>query len=182
MKIKIRKWELSDIDNLVQYANNFQIARWLTNAFPHPYNRQDGEFFIQSSSVQDPLTNFAIDVDNEAVGGIGLTVQTDIHCKNAEMGYWLAESYWGKEIVPAAIQLIVDYGFKTFDINRIFARPFGNNLKSQRVLEKSGFSLEARLEKTLYKNGEYMDEIIYAIRNEAFTFGKPKNDDNASSI
>jgi len=35
-------------------------------------------------------------------------------------------------------------------------------LKSQRVLEKAGFKLEARLEKALFKNGEFMDELIYA--------------------
>jgi RimJ/RimL family protein N-acetyltransferase len=61
-----------------------------------------------------------------------------------------------------AIQEIVEYGFRTFDIVRIYARPFSTNLKSQRVLEKSGFELEARLEKALFKNGEFMDELIYA--------------------
>ena len=77
------------------------------------------------------------------------------------MGYWLAEEYWGKGIMLKAIQEIVDYGFQTFDIVRIFARPFSTNLKSQRVLEKAGFVCEARLKKALFKNGEFMDELIY---------------------
>ena len=59
---------------------------------------------------------------------------------------------------------MVDYGFQHWDINRIFARPFGTNIASQRVLEKAGFVLEARLEKTIFKNGEYLDELIYAVR------------------
>lgn len=58
----------------------------------------------------------------------------------------------------------MDYGFTHLDINRIFARPFGSNFASQRVLEKAGFTLEARFEKTLIKNGIYEDEMIYAIR------------------
>jgi RimJ/RimL family protein N-acetyltransferase len=66
-----------------------------------------------------------------------------------------------------AIQEIVEYGFQTFDIVRIFARPFSTNLKSTRVLEKAGFVLEARLKKALFKNGEFMDELIYAILRES---------------
>jgi len=59
---------------------------------------------------------------------------------------------------------MIDFGFKTYDITRIYARPFGTNLASQRVLEKAGFKLEARIEKNVYKNGEALDELIYAVR------------------
>ena len=59
---------------------------------------------------------------------------------------------------------MTDYGFKNFDIERIFARPFGTNIASQRVLEKAGFVLEAKFEKTFFKYGEYVDELIYGIR------------------
>ena len=80
------------------------------------------------------------------------------------MGYWLAEPFWGKGIITGAVRQMLEYGFKTFDINRIFARPFGTNIASQKVLEKTGFVLEARFEKTFFKNGEYLDECVYAIR------------------
>jgi RimJ/RimL family protein N-acetyltransferase len=110
----------------------------------------------------NPTKVFAIDVNGEAVGSIGIFPQKDIHAKSAEMGYWLAEEFWGKGVIPKAIQKIVDYGFRTFDIVRIFTRPFSTNINSQRVLEKAGFTLEARLEKAIFKNGEYLDEMIYA--------------------
>ena len=61
---------------------------------------------------------------------------------------------------------MIDHGFMNFDITRIFARPFGTNASSQRVLEKTGYKLEARFEKTLFKNGEFIDELIYAIRRD----------------
>jgi [ribosomal protein S5]-alanine N-acetyltransferase len=64
---------------------------------------------------------------------------------------------------------MVNYGFKTWDIDRIFARPFGTNVASQKVLEKTCFKLEAHLKNTLFKNGEYVDELIYAIRRQDFT-------------
>ncbi len=63
-----------------------------------------------------------------------------------------------------AIKQIVDYGFNTFDINRIYARPFGTNKGSQTALAKAGFILEAHFNKTIFKNGVIDDELVYAIR------------------
>lgn len=164
MKFSLRPWTDNDLDSLVKYANNFNISKNMTNKFPHPYTEEDRKAFLKIACSGSPTHIFAIDINGEAVGGIGLHPQTDIHCKNAELGYWLAEPFWGQGIITKAIPQILNYGFKTFDINRIFARPFGTNIASQRVLEKCGFKLEARIEKSLLKQGEYLDELIYAVR------------------
>ena len=166
MDFKLRPWNLEDIESLVKYANNTKIAENLTNQFPNPYKHENGISFIQMTLKDNPTKIFAIEINGIASGAIGLHSQTDIYARNMELGYWLAESYWGKGIMTKAIKQIVDYGFKTFQIDRIFARPFGTNIGSQKVLEKAGFNLEARFEKTVYKNGEYLDELIYAIRQE----------------
>ena len=167
MTFTLRPWTPADVDSLVKYANNAAIARFMTDQFPHPYTRDDGSAFIQFATSNTPSKIFAIDVNGEAVGGIGIHPQTDIMRKNAELGYWLAEPFWGKGIITKAIGEMVDYAFRHLDIQRIFARPFGSNLASQRVLEKAGFTLEARLEKTFFKNGAYEDELIYARRRPA---------------
>lgn len=164
MNFSLRPWDISDLGSLVKFANNFKIAKNMTDRFPHPYSAADGKAFIALATQDSPVHIFAIDIMGQAAGGIGLHPQADIHRKNAELGYWLAEPFWGKGITCRAVKQIVDYGFRTFDIDRIFARPFGTNKASQRVLEKAGFILEARFEKTLFKNGEYLDELVYAIR------------------
>ena len=162
----LRPWATSDLDNLVKHANNWQVAKNMTDKFPHPYTEAGGQSFIDFATADSPIHLFAIDVDGEAVGGIGIHPQTDIHRKNAELGYWLAEPFWGQGIVRAAIKRVVDFAFDTYDIDRVFARPFGTNIASQKVLEKNAFVLEARFDQTLYKNGEYVDELIYAIRRQ----------------
>lgn len=159
----LRPWQISDINDLVRNANNKNISDNLTNAFPHPYTIADGEKFIKSLEKHNPTKAFAIVINNEACGAIGVFQQMDVHEKNAEMGYWLAEQHWGKGIITNAIKQIVEYGFKNFEITRIFARPFGSNLASQKVLEKAGFKLEAKLKNTIYKNGKFLDELYYAI-------------------
>jgi len=164
MEFKLRVWNLNDIEDLVKYANNLKISKNLTDQFPHPYKRENGEKFIQMATKSNPISIYAIEINGKASGGIGLHLQTDIHKKNAELGYWLAEPYWGKGIMTKAVRQMIAYGFKTFEIERIFARPFGTNFGSQKVLENAGFILEGKFEKTLFKNGEYLDELIYAVR------------------
>lgn len=164
MEFKLREWQHTDLESLVKYANNYNISRFLTNQFPHPYTREDGEAFLASVTEGTPLHVLAIEINGEAAGSIGVFPQTDIHCKNAEMGYWLAEPYWGQGIMTRAIAQMTDYAFAHFDVNRIFARPFGTNPGSQKALQKAGFTLEARFTDALYKHGEYMDELVFAIR------------------
>ena len=159
---KLRAWQLSDIDSLAKHANNPNIAKWLTDQFPYPYDKQAAETYIRMVANDHPQKVFAIEIDGEAVGSIGIFPQTDIHQKSAEIGYWLSEDYWHQGIMPQAVEEIVAYGFRTFDIVRIYARLFSTNKGSQRVLEKAGFTLEARLKNALYKQGAFLDEYIYA--------------------
>lgn len=162
MHFKLRPWLPTDVESLVRHANNPNIAKWLTNVFPHPYTEADGQSYIEMVRKATPATVFAIEIDGEAVGSIGVFKQTDVHEKNAEIGYWLSEKYWGNGVMPRAIAEICEYAFKTFDVVRLYARPFSTNVGSARVLEKAGFELEARLKNALYKNGAFMDELIYA--------------------
>ena len=164
MDFKLRPWSMDDKESLAKYANNWEIAKNLTDKFPHPYTLDNAEAFINMATSPDPLHILTIDVKGEACGGIGLHPQQDIFHKNAEMGYWLAQPFWGNGIMTKAIAQMVEYGFENFDINRIFARPFGSNIGSQKILEKNGFILEAKFEKTILKKGTYEDELVYAIR------------------
>lgn len=166
----LRKWRISDLDSLVKHADNYRVARFLSNTFPHPYLVEDGKRFLRMVvRAGGSTTLFAIEVDGEAVGGIGLTLKDDIYCRNAEIGYWLSESYWGRGIMTGAIRETTEYAFRTFDIDRIFARIFAVNIASLRVLEKAGFRFETRLNDIIFKNGMYYDEIVYGIRRKSIS-------------
>ncbi len=166
MQITLRPWHLDDLDHLVELANNKNIARSMADVFPNPYTIENGKTFIGFATANPNSKIFAITVEGKPIGSIGLHLQTDILRKNAEIGYWLGEAYWGKGVIKNAIEQIVDYGFKNMDIVRIFARIYGTNIPSQRVIEKAGFKLEAKFEKTIFKNNEFLDELIYAIRKK----------------
>ena len=166
MNFTLRPWEISDLESLVKYANNINIAKYLTNKFPHPYTEIDGKAFIEFANSEDTIHIFAIDIEGEAVGGIGIHPQSDIYEKNAEIGYWLAEPFWGNGIVSKAINEMLDFAFSTYDIDRVYGMTFQNNTGSQNALLKNNFVFEAHLKRTVFKNNEYLDEHIYGIRRE----------------
>jgi [ribosomal protein S5]-alanine N-acetyltransferase len=165
-KFTLRPWVNEDLETLVKFANNWNIAKNLTDKFPFPYNEDHGKAFIEFATKDHPIHIFAIDIDGASAGGIGIHPQDDIFKKNAELGYWLAEPFWGMGIISSAIRQMTNFAFETYDIDRVFARPFGTNIASQRVLEKNGFQLEAKFAKTILKNGEMLDELVYAVRRE----------------
>lgn len=164
MDIALRKWAPEDLQDLVRLADNPAIARWLMDRFPNPYTEADGIDFLRIAMRDYTPTIMAITCDGALCGSIGLHRQEDVFCKNMELGYWIGEEFWNRGIASKAISLIVRNGFAHFDIARIFARPFGRNAASIRVLEKCGFVLEARLTKTIFKNNNWEDELIYGIR------------------
>ena len=161
---RLKKLSLDDALIFALHANNHNVWINLTDRFPHPYSEENAKDFIKMTHLPDPIQVKGIYIGDEPIGAIGLHPLDDVFRKNIELGYWIAEPYWGKGIMTRAIQQTVDYAFTHFDVTRIFARPFGRNIGSIKVLEKCGFKLEATLSQTVIKNGILEDELIYAIR------------------
>jgi RimJ/RimL family protein N-acetyltransferase len=170
-RIDIGEWHLrayraADLAALVKYADNPNVVRHLRDRFPHPYTVEAGRAWIASVCEQEPLVTFAIASATELIGGIGLELQQDVYRRSAELGYWLAEPYWGRGIVSAAVKAVLRYGFRELDLVRIYAGVFATNAPSARVLEKNGFAFEGRSRQAVYKHGELIDELRYAILRE----------------
>ena len=160
---KLRPWQWEDVAALVKYGNNRAIWRNLGDRFPHPYTEADAEEWVKSSNNSSPATFLAIATADEAIGSIGLMPQDDVHFQSAEVGYWLAEPFWGLGIATRALSAFSDYAFANFDLVRLYAIVFEWNPASARVLEKSGFTLEARMRKSATKDGHTIDEFLYAL-------------------
>jgi [ribosomal protein S5]-alanine N-acetyltransferase len=159
----IRPWRAGDEAPLIAHANNYNVWRNMRDRFPHPYTAEDAHEWIRSASEESPRTNFAIEVDGEAVGGIGLVLNGDIHRCSAEIGYWLGEAFWGRGVVTEAVRALTQWAFDNFNLSRIYAGVLEWNPASMRVLEKAGYQFEGRLRKAVVKQNQVMDEFIYSI-------------------
>jgi len=124
----LRSWQASDLEDLCCRANDDRIARFMTDAFPHPYSSLDGLRFL-TLAMSSPERFRAIVMADRAVGAIGLHPQGDILSRNAELGYWLSPEFHGKGIMTRAVGEMVAHGFATLPVHRIFARPFSNSAR-----------------------------------------------------
>ena len=158
----IRSFRRSDADSLARHADNHKVSRFLRDSFPHPYTRADAETWIRFVHSQEPETNFVLADSEEAVGGIGLRMCFDVHRLGAELGYWIAEPHWGKGIMTRAVKEFTAYAFTQYNLERIWAGVFEKNPASSRVLEKAGYRYEGTHRSAVVKDGEVMDEIIFA--------------------
>ncbi len=159
----IREWEQGDVDSLARYANSRRVWQMLRDAFPYPYTRADAERWIQYATSTHPPTQFAIVVDDQVAGGVGLILGQDVYRRSAELGYWLGEPFWGRGVMTETVQAVTEFAFAHFDLCRIAARVFEGNVASRRVLEKAGFRLEGRLRRAITKEGRTLDEFVYAV-------------------
>ena len=164
MNCKIRRWELSDARDLATALSNKKIQDNLRDGLPYPYTEKDGKEFISTmlAANENDTFAFAITVNGKVIGSIGAFRQTNIHNKTAELGYYIAEEYWGKGIMTEAVKQLCDYVFSHTDIIRIYAEPFAYNIGSCRVLEKAGFQYEGTLRSNALKNGNVLDMKMYS--------------------
>ncbi len=170
MRVTLRLWKKSDSQNLAILANNIHIWNNVRDRLPHPYEKRHAEEFIQYCLQQPLPTIMAIETDGELVGCIGIELQTDISRISAELGYWIGEPYWGKDIATVAVKQMTEYTFAYFpEITRLFARVFEYNTASMRVLEKNGFHLEAIHKKSVIKNNRIWDDHIWVRFSDSIT-------------
>ena len=164
MNCKIRRWELSDARDLAPALSNKKIQDNLRDGLSYPYTEQDGKEFISAmlAANENDTFAFAITVNGKVIGSIGAFRQGNIHRKTAELGYYIAEEYWGKGIMTEAVKQLCDYVFSNTDIIRIYAEPFAYNIGSCRVLEKAGFQYEGTLRSNALKNGNVFDMKMYS--------------------
>lgn len=158
----VRHWTTADLDALVRHANNRNVSVHLRDRFPFPYELAHARKFLDWIVEQSSPTVWAIEVNGEATGGIGVELHADVERVSAEIGYWLGEAAWGQGIVTEALRAVTAEAFQRFELTRIYALPFADNRASVRVLEKAGYTREGYLRQSAIKDGKVRDQLLYA--------------------
>jgi [ribosomal protein S5]-alanine N-acetyltransferase len=165
-RCRLRPYREGDRASIARYADNRRIWINMRDRFPHPYTLADADAWIRRVAGEKPPTQCGIEVEGEAVGGIGLTLQEDVHRCSAELGYWLGEPFWGRGIMSEVVPAFTAYAFATFDLCRVYATVFEWNPASARIVEKAGYVLEGRLRKSVTKDGRTIDQLMYGCVRE----------------
>jgi RimJ/RimL family protein N-acetyltransferase len=157
----VRDWEDADRESLLRFANNRKVWRNLRDRFPHPYGPAEADWWLKFARENPQEAGWAIEVDGTAAGGIGLIPGADVHAKCAHIGYWLGEPYWGRGIMTNVVQRVSDYALAELGFVRLEAPVYEWNPASMRVLEKCGYVREAVLRKSVYKDGQLINSMLY---------------------
>lgn len=158
----LRPLALGDAESLARHGDDREIWLNLRDRFPSPYTVGDAETYLARVQGQATQTTFGIDVGGAAVGSVSIRPGDDIERVSAEIGYWIGRPFWGRGIMTEAVQAVTGYAFGMLGLRRVFALPFARNAASHRVLEKAGYELEGMLRRSAVKDGELLDQRLYA--------------------
>ena len=140
----LRSWKVDDAEELYHHAKNPKIG---------PIAKDE---------------TYAITLNGQIIGCVGLLVYSDGNHywgeNNAELGYWIAEEFWGNNYACEASEKLLIHGFKDLKLNKIFASFRKNNLQSKRVLEKLNFKYFDELQNIDYTGKCYL-EIVMSLEN-----------------
>lgn len=144
--------------------NDPDMSRF-TCRLPYPYTREAFDKWIgivtaAAAEYSEPIHWAIRKGADELIGGIGFDNLIKGH--RAEIGYWLAKPYWGRGIMSSVVAKACQVAVREWNLVRITALVFENNLASVRVLEKCGFDREARLRKYFSRDGGFSDALLYA--------------------
>ena len=158
--VRLREFIDSDIKDLVRILNTPEVTYYLSSKIPNQYSLDDAKWWVTTGSKQALVR--AIEFDGTLVGCIGIKPGVFEYARSGEIGYWLDKAYWGKGIVPLAVEAMLEVARTQTDLVRIFATIFSGNTQSERVVAKAGFELEGRFKQAIFKHERFFDAAIYA--------------------
>ncbi|MCK5739582.1 GNAT family N-acetyltransferase [bacterium] len=163
---RLRPLKETDAACIARYANNRNVWKKLVDQFPFPYSIEDARNWLAGPAKIESNIIFGIERSNEIIGVVGVHAQDDIHAKTAEVGYWLAEPFWGRGIMTETVRAVMEYALGNGDWVRFQASVFSSNCASARVLEKCGFHCESIQKNAVFKDDRLLDEHVMVCFNE----------------
>jgi ribosomal-protein-alanine N-acetyltransferase len=106
---------------------------------------------------------FVVTYDDELVGQLTVGGVQYGSLRGAHIGYWIAEEYAGRGIIPTAVALATDHAFRALGLHRIEISMRPENAPSRRVAEKLDFRFEGERRKYLHIDGAWRDHLVYVL-------------------
>lgn len=159
----IREFHPSDADSIFIAANTKNLSKYLRNTIPYPCGVAEAELGLARAEGTKDFAIVALD-SVTIMGRVSVKSFSDIHHRNASLGYWLGEKYWGLGIMSEVVKAVCAWAFETHPkLLRIQADVIDGNAGSCKVLEKAGFVPECRRRMAVEKGGVMYDELCFVL-------------------
>lgn len=170
-RLILRKITIEDIDDMYAYASNDEVSKYLTwETHRNITDTKDYIKLILNNYKNNKIAPWGIEhkETKKMIGSIDF-VNWFPNDKVAEIGYVLSQDYWGKGLMTEAARELIAFGFEKMDLIRIQARCFTKNFGSERIMQKTGMTLEGIMRKAMFTKGAHQDIKLYSILKEEFT-------------
>lgn len=162
--ITLRELRLSDAPALLAMLTSEEVARFIS---PPPATVDGFERFIRWTQVERQAGRYVcfgiVPRGFDTVVGIFQVRQMDPGFSNAEWGFAMGSAFWGRGLFVEGAELILDFVFGTIGVHRLEARAAVRNGRGNGALRKLGAVQEGVLRGSLLRNGEYLDQVLWAI-------------------
>ncbi len=168
-KIRLRAIKEDDVEFLYKNYNDPPIKEMVFDASPFPLTYDEEISFIQSQKGFGNPSSYAftiesVDEENSMIGVCGYN-KIEWKNRNAEIGIWLAQEYWGKGYGTHTLQLLAKFAFDELNLHKLSLYYFSFNSRGRACYDKVGFKEEGILKEVLYRNGQYHDKIMMGLFN-----------------
>ncbi len=155
--LMLRPFTLDDVPAITQACQDPEIQHWIP-VLPRPYTEADARSFV---TAEDLGHQFAIVEQGGLIGSIGMRVN---QFGTGHIGYWCAKEARGRGLTPRALRLVARFGLEELGLGRLELITDPDNVASQRVAEKVGFTREAVLRShLLHPDGRRRDSVMFSL-------------------
>ena len=168
-RLHLRFIEDSDAEAIQGALKHCQIADSMIS-IPYPYSIEESIQDIKKyrQEQQDgKACVFVIEgIEDKNFHGLIEIRNIELEHSQAELSFWLATEAWGNGYMTEALQAVVNYCFKTLNLNRLYCYHMLRNHASKKTIEESGFTQEGTLRQRVKKLGVFEDVALWAILRE----------------
>ncbi len=165
-RIRLRRNERSDLPRFVEWLNDPDVRRYLSGGWPISQASEEGWFenMLKRSPEEQPLSIEIREGDGWRLIGNCSFFDIDQRARSAEVGIFIGDkSFWNQGYGAEVMHLLLQVGFKTLNLNRIFLRVDEDNRGGIRAYEKAGFVHEGRFRQSVYRDGKYVDLLFMSV-------------------
>lgn len=165
-RLLLRPIQIEDADSIFSYRSNAEVNQyqgWI------PKSMDDVYHFIKnkvSREINMPCKWFQFVVikkdDNKLIGDIGIFSPAS-ETFQVEIGCTFNKDYHGKGYATEALTETINYLFDVLNKHQIMVSIDPRNFSSIKLFERLGFRKEAHFKESLFINGEWVDDLVYAI-------------------
>ncbi len=164
----LRLFKKEDAETVSRMCNNYNLYK-STLTLPYPYTLDCALLWIsthEQNFEENKRYEFAVTdkFSGQLYGAISMSNQQP-H-RNGEMGYWIAEEYWGNGYGTEAAKAVIEFVFSEKKYHRVYARFLKSNPASGKIMEKCGMEYEGIQKDHVVKNGLFEDVVLYGIINK----------------